>query len=248
MPASPGNPNPAPAEVFRTTHWSVILAAGGHSGAASEEALARLCRTYWFPLYAFVRRQGHEVHDAQDLTQEFFARFLAKNYLSQVNRDKGKFRSFLLASLKHFLANEWDRVQTRKRGGDYAFTPWHELNEEQQLRLDSLPDLPAEKIYERQWALTLLETVSARLGEECAAAEKVELFGALRIYLSGEKSAASYLDAAARLNMTPGAVQVAVHRLRRRYGELLRNEIAHTVAHPDEIDEEIRHLFSALRE
>jgi RNA polymerase sigma-70 factor (ECF subfamily) len=194
-----------------------------------------------------VRRKGHEIHDAQDLTQEFFARFLAKDFLSQVDRNKGKFRSFLLASVKHFLSNEWDRAQTRKRGGDYAFTPWDEMTEEQQFQLESLPNLPAEKVYERRWALALLETVSARLREECVAAGKAELFGALRIYLSGEKSA-SYAEAAAQLNMTPGAIQVAVYRLRRRYGELLRAEIAHTVASPDEIDEEIRYLFSTLGE
>jgi RNA polymerase sigma-70 factor (ECF subfamily) len=225
----------------------VVLAAQQGDSLQATEVLEKLCRTYWYPLYVFIRRSGHDEETAKDLTQGFFEHFLEKNYLRQVDREKGKFRSFLLASVKHFLANERDRANTSKRGGDYAFVPWDEATLENQVLLEALPDLPAEKIYERQWALTLLEQVFARLREECAAAGKAQLFESLGMYLSGEKSTESYAEAAPRLNMTAGSVQVAVHRLRRRYGELLRAEIAHTVSRPEEIDEEIRHLFAALR-
>ena len=233
---------------FTTTHWSVVLAAGRSVSPQASEALEKLCRTYWYPLYAYARREGHTVHDAQDLTQEFFARFLAKDYLNQVEREKGRFRSFLLASLKHFLANERDRSNTLKRGGGCAFIPWDDLEREGRVEVQAPQEWTAERVYERQWALTLIEQVFARLREECRAAGKAELFETLRVYLSGEKSNASYAEAGERLQMSAGAVQVAVHRLRRRYGELLREEISQTVSRPEERDEEIRHLFAALRE
>jgi RNA polymerase sigma factor (sigma-70 family) len=232
---------------FATTHWSVVLAAQQGDSVQAAEILEKLCRAYWYPLYVFIRRSGHDEETAKDLTQGFFEQFLEKNYLRQVDREKGKFRSFLLASVKHFLANQRDRANTTKRGGAYDFVPWDEATLETQVLLEALPDLPAEKSYERQWALTLLDQVFARLREECAAAGKAQLFEALGMYLSGEKSTESYADVASQLNMTAGSVQVAVHRLRRRYGELLRTEIAHTVSRPEEIDEEIRHLFAALR-
>jgi RNA polymerase sigma-70 factor (ECF subfamily) len=237
---------PARGGWFATTHWSLVLKAGQTPGQEATEALNKLCHTYWFPLYLFIRRSGHNEETAKDLTQGFFEQFLEKNYLGQVDPQKGKFRSFLLAAAKHFVANQWDRNHARKRGGEYAFIPWDESLESQRL-LAALPDLPAERIYERQWALTLLDQVMARLREECAAAGKAGLFEALAPYLSGEKSAESYGEVAPRLHMTAGSVQVAVHRLRRRYGELLRAEIAHTVSRPEEIDEEIHHLFAALR-
>ena len=230
---------------FVTTHWSAVLAAGTQDSTQTAEALAVLCRAYWRPLHAYAMRRGHNLQDAQDLTQEFFARFLAKNYVAQADREKGRFRSFLLASLKHFLANEWDRANTVKRGGDCTFIPWHEFDEAQQARLES--HLPADQLYERQWALTLLDQVFTRLRDECVAAGKAELFDTLRVYLSGEKAAAAYAEAGTALGMSAGAVQVAVHRLRKRYGELLRAEIAHTVSSHGEIDEELRHLFAALR-
>jgi len=232
---------------FATTHWTVVLAAGRCDSTRAAQALEELCRTYWYPLYAYVRRQGRSPHDAQDLTQEFFARFLAKNYLTEVSRDKGRFRSFLLAALKHFLANEWDKAKTVKRGGSISFIPWDEAEVENRYQVEPTPELGADQLYERQWALTLIDRVFGRLGEECITAGKGELFEKLRIYLSGEKSAASYAVAAEQLQMTAGAVQVAVHRLRRRYGELLRAEIAQTVERPEDIDGEIRHLFAALR-
>jgi RNA polymerase sigma-70 factor (ECF subfamily) len=179
------------------------------------------------------------------LTQEFFARLLEKNYLNQADREKGRFRSFLLASVKHFLANEWDRANTLKRGGGIAFIPWDEMEHEPQASLES--HLPPDQLYERQWALTLLDQVFTRLREECVAAGKAGLFDTLRVYVSGEKAAAAYAEAGAALSMNAGAVQVAVYRLRKRYGELLRAKIAHTVSRPEDIDEELRHLFAALR-
>jgi DNA-directed RNA polymerase specialized sigma24 family protein len=236
---------PIRAGSFATTHWSVVLQARESSQAT--EALNKLCLSYWFPLFVFIRRSGYDEELAKDLTQGFFEQFLQKNYLGQVDREKGRFRSFLLGSLKHYLANERDRANAHKRGGHCSFVPWDEDALESQVLHKSLPELPAEKSYERQWALTLLDQVFARLRAECAAAGKSELFEALCSYLSGEKSTDSYADVAARLHMSTGSVQVAVHRLRRRYGELLRIEISHTVSQPGEIDEEIRHLFAALR-
>lgn len=230
---------------FVTTHWSAVLAAGTQDSTRTAEALAVLCRAYWRPLHAYAMRRGHNQHDAQDLTQEFFALFLAKNYVAQADREKGRFRSFLLASLKHFLANEWDRANTLKRGGACALIPWDELEHEPPVPLPS--HLPPDQLYERQWALTLLDQVFTRLRDECLAAGKAELFDTLRVYLSGEKAVAAYAEAGERLQMSAGAVQVAVHRLRKRYGELLRAEIAHTVSRSEEVDEELRHLFAALR-
>jgi RNA polymerase sigma-70 factor (ECF subfamily) len=229
---------------FTTTHWSVVLAAGGDAPGAAD-ALTALCRAYWRPLYAYVRRRGHGEQDAQDLTQEFFARFLEKNYVLQANQEKGRFRSFLLASMNHFLANEWDRVNTAKRGGGRTFIPWDQVEDEPQAAVES--DLPPDRLYERQWALAVIDRVFARLREECSVAGKAELFDTLRVHLSGEQAVSSYSESGARLQMTAGAVQVAVHRLRRRYGELLRAEIAQTVSRREEVDEELRHLFAALR-
>ena len=246
----PIDPKPHPAEAkrrwFTTTHWTVVLAAGRDSSPEAAAALEELCRTYWYPLYAFLRRDGQGPDDAQDLTQEFFRRFLEKNYLKDVDRQKGKFRSFLLASVKHFLANEWDRKQAVRRGSEYFFVSWDAENLEQRYGQEPSHDLTAEKIYERRWALTVLERALGRLKEECVAAGKAELFDTLEVYLSGGKTQESYVEVGARLNLSEGAVKVAVHRLRRRYGELLRAEIAHTVASPAEVEEEMRHLFRAL--
>src|SRR5439155_21609356 len=148
---------------FTTTHWSVVLAAGRSVSPQASEALEKLCRTYWYPLYAYARREGHTVHDAQDLTQEFFARFLAKDYLNQVEREKGRFRSFLLASLKHFLANERDRSNTLKRGGGCAFISWDDVEREGRVEVQAPQEWTAERVYERQWALTLIDQVFTRL-------------------------------------------------------------------------------------
>ena len=237
---------PHPAAAFATTHWSVVLKAARISSPEASGALESLCRTYWYPLYAFVRRAGNSPHDAQDFTQAFFARLLEKNYLGDVRRERGKFRSFLLASLKHFMANEWDRAKAQKRGGAVTFISIDEQNAEERYLLEPADSLTAEKIFERRWAYTLLDNVLNRLQEEFAEAGKGADFETLKMFLSGEKNSPSYAEIAPRLGTTEAGLKVAVHRLRKRYRELLRKEIAQTVAGPAEVEAEIRHLFSAL--
>jgi RNA polymerase sigma-70 factor (ECF subfamily) len=230
---------PPGARQFVTTHWSVVVRAGGKSAAALE----KLCQTYWYPLYAYVRRQGHSPEDAQDLTQEFFAKLIAKHYLGDVDRSKGKFRSFLLASLKHFLANEWDKAHAQKRGGGQTIVS---LDAETRYKLEPADNISADKIFERRWALTLLDEVLKRVREEYAADGKTKLFDQLKVTLTGERSTIPYAELGAQLGMSGGAVKVAVHRLRQRYRDALRDEIAETVAGPEEVEEELRQLFAAL--
>ena len=231
---------------FTTTHWSVVLAAGQCGTAQSAQALELLCRTYWFPLYAFVCRRGYKEHEAQDLTQEFFARLLAKDDLRAVDRGKGKFRSFLLAAMEHFLAKEWRRANAQKRGGGLSFLSL----DDQSTGLGSVqvaaPGLSPEEFFDQQWAITLLEQAVGKLRQEFGAADKGEVFEELKIYLTGERREASYADLAARLNRTAAALKMAVSRMRQRYGELLRAEIASTVSSPEEVEEELRALFAAL--
>jgi RNA polymerase sigma-70 factor (ECF subfamily) len=236
---TPGGPRD-----FATTHWSLVLHARGDTSSA-RTALASLCEAYWYPLYAFVRRQGHHPHDAQDLTQEFFARLLEKDWLQAVERDRGRFRSFLLASMKHFLANEWDRAHALKRGG--RITQLHLDDDTAEARYRHEPADPAataEQLYDRRWAHALLDRVLARLREEMVAGGKETQFDALKFCLTGDKSA--YVEVARELGMSEGAVKVAVHRLRERYRALIRSEIAQTVADPTEVDDELRQLFAAL--
>ena len=222
------------------------MAAGGTDSPRAYAALETLCTNYWYPLYAYVRRQGHGPHDAQDLTQAFFARLLEKNYLADVQREKGRFRSFLLASLKHFLANEWDRERALKRGGGRKLIALDDDSAESRYRLEPKDDLSADKIYERRWALTLLDKVLNTLHAEYEQGGKVEAFEILKPYLSAGRTSVSYALAAEKLGMNEGAVKVAVHRLRKRYRELLRAEIAQTVSTASEIEAEIRYLFAAL--
>jgi RNA polymerase sigma-70 factor (ECF subfamily) len=229
--------------IFVTTHWSLVLAAGGDSTGA-EDALARLCKAYWYPLYGFVRRQGHAPHDAQDLTQEFFARLLEKRWLSEVERGRGRFRSWLLAAMQHFLRNEWHRAKTQRRGGGFTFISIDDDSAEARYREEPAEAESAERFYDRQWAVALLEQVMPRLRAEFVAAGKAALFEKLKFALSGEKCA--YVEVARELGITEGAVKVAVHRLRDRYRALIRNEIAQTVATEAEIEDELRHLFATL--
>jgi RNA polymerase sigma-70 factor (ECF subfamily) len=245
MTDSASTSTPPSAGVFATTRWTVVMQAGTDSPDA-QQALETLCRNYWYPLYAYVRRQGHSPHDAQDLTQAFFARLLEKNYLADVQREKGRFRSFLLASLKHFLANEWDRERALKRGGGRKLIALDEDSAESRYKLEPNVDLSADKIYERRWALTLLDQVLAKLRSEFERDGKLEHFETLKQYLSAGRTSVSYAQAADKLGMNEGAIKVAVHRLRKRYRELLRAEIAQTVATASEIDAEIRYLFAAL--
>ena len=231
---------------FTTTHWTVVLTAGQEATPQAAVALEKLCGTYWYPLYAYLRRHGHTPHDAQDLTQGFFEELLENNGLKTVQPGKGKFRSFLLASLKNFLANERDKAQAQKRGRQYRFISIDEEVGEGRFRLEPAHDASPDKAFEQSWATILLETVMERLREEYAHDGKGVLFDALHIYLSGDKGAVPYADMAARLSLGQSAMKMSVLRLRRRFGELLRAEIANTVATPAEIDEEIRALFAAV--
>jgi len=233
-------------EWFTATHWSVVLTAGQTSAPGAAEALEKLCRTYWYPLYAYVRRKGHSPHDAQDLTQEFFARLLARNYLETVGREKGKFRSFLLAALNHFLADERDRALAAKRGGGKVFLSLDEQDAETRYQADVASPLSPDQIYDKRWATTLLEQAFAKLRQESVAAEKGERFDRLKIFLEDGTEPGDYAALGVELGMAANTVAAAVHRLRQRYRELVRAEIANTVASPDEINEEMRHLFAAL--
>jgi len=239
--------SPAPA-VFATTHWSVVVQAGEVESPQTSEALAQLCNTYWYPLYVYVRRKGYAAHDAQDLTQEFFARLLARNYLGGVDRRKGKFRSFLLGALEHFLAKEWRRAHAQKRGGGHATFSLDEVDAESRYLLEPAHDLTPEKIYDRRWATTILRQAMSELQRDYETRHQSELFANVESLLSPDGASGSYAEIATSLGMNEGALKVAVHRLRKRYGELIRAQIAQTVATPQEIEEELRYLFSVLRE
>jgi DNA-directed RNA polymerase specialized sigma24 family protein len=232
---------------FTTTHWSVVLQAGLADSSLAKDALERLCQSYWYPLYVFVRRQGHTPEDAQDLTQEFFARYLARNYVSLADRSRGKFRTFLLTSLDHFLANEWAKLRTAKRGGGQQVISWDEQEAENRYRAEPADGLAPDKIFEKRWAVSLLEKTLARLRGEFVGSGKGELFEALKVFVWGEKSIATYADIAAHSGMTEAAVKVAVHRLRHRYRELLRDEVGQTVTSEVEVQEELRYLVSVIR-
>lgn len=231
---------------FTTTHWSVVLAAKQGDSTEAAAALEKLCRTYWYPLYAFVRRQGRSPHDAQDLIQEFFARLLQVKFLEKLSPQKGKFRSFLLAALKNFLCDEWDKARAEKRGGMQTFVSFDDQNAEEWYLLEPDPRAPAEELFEQRWALTLLAQALARLREEFAAGGKIGEFDQMKTFLSTPTIDGAYDAVALALGLTVDTVGVKVHRLRHRYGELIRAEIAQTVASPAEIEEELRHLFNAV--
>ncbi len=235
-----------PGDDFRTTHWSLVIGAGRAGGREADAALAQLCQRYWYPLYAYVRRRVHDVSEAQDLTQEFFARLLEKNVIAAASRERGRFRNFLLAALKNFLANEWDKANAAKRGGGRAPISLDLGTAESRLSLEPTHDLTPERLYERQWALVLLELVVARLEAEFAAAGKSRQFEILKPALTGDRAAIDYAAAAGELAISEDAARQAAHRMRRRYREILRDELAQTVADLAEIDDEIRDLFETL--
>jgi len=243
---NPISSTPPGAERFATTHWSVVRAAAKTSSPKYKEALGTLCQTYWFPLYAFLRRHGHNSNQAEEYTQAFFTRLLEKRGLRLADSKRGKFRSFLLAALKNFLADERDRSRAKKRGGGHTILSLDFENAENQYTLQPAQQLPPEKLFERSWALTVLERTMARLQDEFCSAKKRKVFDQLKVYLTVKKDSIPYRQVADKLKMTQGAVKVAVHRLRHRYRELLRDEIAQTVATEEQIDEEIRDLFAAL--
>jgi RNA polymerase sigma-70 factor (ECF subfamily) len=232
--------------LFVTTHWSVVLAARETSSPGSAASLEILCAAYWYPLYVYVRRQGHNPHDAQDLTQEFFARLLEKNYLKAADREKGRFRTFLRVAMKRFLANAWDRARAQKRGGGMATVSWDSTLAEQRYQKDQAPTLPPNQSYERQWAMTLLEQTMSRLRREYSSAGKVTEFEQLKCALTAERGSIPYRDIATQLGTNEGAARVAVHRLRKRFRELFRAAVTDTVDGADEVDDELRYLVSLL--
>jgi len=233
-------------ERFTATHWSVVLAASGGDSARARAALEVLCRAYWYPLYAFVRRTGQSPHDAEDSVQSFFALCLEKNYLAAAEEAKGRFRSFLLLALKRFLAKERDKSRARKRGGGQKPIALDGLTAEERYALEPAELMSADKLFERRWALTLLEQVLCRLREEQAAAGQLAAFEQLKEFLLAGGRGTPYAELAGQLGIGEGAVKVAVHRLRQRYRELLQEEIANTVASPEEAEEERRYLMAIL--
>jgi RNA polymerase sigma-70 factor (ECF subfamily) len=237
---------PASDDYFQTTRWTVVLAAGKAQTPEADIALEKLCSTYWFPLYAYIRRRAHSREDAEDLTQAFFERFLAKNYLDGLHAERGRFRAFLLAALKHFLANERDKSQRQKRGGTipHLSLDWQSADTQFQVATTAEPGPDAS--FDREWAVALLGKVIERLEQESAAIGRQRQFEELKIFLTAEKGALPHAAAAEALGVDEGAVRVAVHRLRKRYRELLRDEIAHTLSDPTRVDEEMRALFVAL--
>jgi RNA polymerase sigma-70 factor (ECF subfamily) len=231
--------------VFATTHWSVVLAAGRSDAPQAKESLEKLCQTYWYPLYVYARRRGYAEPDAQDLTQEFFARLLKGDMLCRADQQRGRFRSFLLTSMSRFLVNEWDKSRALKRGGGQVVSlPFGAADE--RYRWEPADNVTPEQSFEWRWALALLDQVMNRLCADYAEQSKAELFEVLKPCLLGERSAQPYAMLASKLGMTEGSVKVAVHRLRQRYRQLLREEIANTVEKPEEIEEEMRHLFAVL--
>ena len=232
--------------MFATTHWTVVLAAGKISSPASHHALEELCQTYWFPLYAYVRRHGHAKADAEDLVQTFFAKLLEKNFLATADSEKGKFRAFLLASLKHFLANEWDKAQAQKRGGGAAHLSLDWQTADTKFQVAAANEPSPDKAFDREWALALLAKVIARLQQECEADGKMKLFEQLKMFLTAGKADSAQADVAKVLDMEEGAVRVAIHRLRKRYRVLLRDEIAQTLTDESQVDAEMQALFGAF--
>jgi RNA polymerase sigma-70 factor (ECF subfamily) len=224
----------------------VVLNAAETSSPAADQAVAQLCETYWYPLYVYVRRQGYNPDDAQDLTQEFFSRLLEKHYLRSVDRQKGKFRSFLLAAMEHFLAKHWRDSHRLKRGGGHTIVSLDDESAEDRYQREPAQDMTAEHMYERRWALTLIDQALQRLCQEFQASDKLAIFTSLQPFLSGDRPQATYAQIGVQLDMTEGAVKVAVHRLRSRYGELLRSEITRTVANPEDVDEELRYLIEVI--
>lgn len=243
---SPLEPFPVKNALFATTHWSIVVSAGEGRSSESRRALASLCENYWFPLYAFVRRKGYSAPDAQDLTQEFFVRLLAKNYVAVADPQRGKFRSFLLGAMKHFLANQERRKNAEKRGGHrLTISLDFDSGENRYGRIEPADPLTPERLYEKRWTLTLLDLVLSRLRGEFCKDDKSDVFDALAPFLVGETTQ-SYAEMGRELGMMEGAVKVAVHRLRRRYRKLLKEEIAQTIDDSESLEDELRELLAAV--
>jgi len=243
---SSSEPNLGGGGHFVTTHWSLVVRAGQVDSASAHEALSELCQTYWSPLYCFIRWQGHAPHEAEDLTQSFFARLLEKNYVGDARQERGKFRSFLLLAAKRFLANEWDREHAQKRGGFQKTVEIDQAMAEAQVDAELKLELSPEVRFERQWAVTLLERTMTRLREEYTDTGRAKLFEHLSACLTREESAGTYAEIARELRLTEASVKQAGYRLRVRYREILRSEIGRTVSSPQEIEEELRSLFACF--
>ena len=224
----------------------MVLTAGRSDTTRAHAALERLCRTYWYPLYAYVRRRGYSAPDAQDMTQAFFARLLERNWVGDADRERGRFRTFLLTAMSRFLADEWDKLRAQKRGGGAAHVPIQLDTAETRYGHEPADDRTPEQYFDRRWAMTLLDTVLQKLRAEYEHEDKAELFAALNSSLVGGRESQPYAELAAQLGMNEGAVKVAVHRLRKRYRHLLRAEIAETLAENEDVDEELRRLFAVL--
>ena len=231
---------------FATTQWSIVLAAGHRSSPDADQALASLCGTYWYPLYAYVRRRVSDVGEAQDLTQAFFAELLDKNYVRPATPERGRFRAYLLTSFKHFLSHEWERAKAQKRGGGRTPISLDFDDGDSRFRLEPFTQLTADELYERQWAVALLQRVLQRLEADLAQAGKADQFDLLKDFIIGGQYVVTYADVALKLGTTAAAAKMAASRIRRRYRGLLRDEIAQTVADPAEVDQEIRDLFRVL--
>jgi RNA polymerase sigma factor (sigma-70 family) len=233
-----------PVDVFATTHWSVVLEAGLHDTPQSTAALEKLCRTYWPPIYGYIRRWGYAPEEAQDYTQELFARLLRKNSFAAADPEKGRFRSFLLGALKHLLADEKEKAQAAKRGDGRPLLCWEDLAAEERLRTEPLDQLSPDWVFDRRWAMTILEQAAQKLKQEYHAPDRLLLFEKLKPYLESSEAAPSYAQTAAQLGLTQNAVKAAVFRMRQRYHVLVREEVAQTVANPKDLEDEIHYLIS----
>jgi RNA polymerase sigma factor (sigma-70 family) len=246
VPEKESQGSPTAGAWFVTTHWSVVLEAKGDDSVRANEALEKLCRIYWRPVYAFIRRNGHSPTDAQDLTQEFFFRLLSKDYLRHLRDQRGKFRSFLLTFVKHFLSDERDKAFAQKRGGGQALVSLDDTTGEDFFQAETACRLSPDQLFERSWAETVLDQAVRRLAEEYVAGGKAALYERLKDIQPGEHGPVSYAQMGVELGMSETAVKSAVHRLRRRHREILREVIAHTVTRPEDVDDEIRYLIALL--
>jgi RNA polymerase sigma factor (sigma-70 family) len=234
------------AAAFAETRWSLILTAASHDSNSARIALEKLCRTYWMPIYAYIRRRGYSPEDAQDLTQSFIARLLERRWVADADRTRGRFRTFLLTALSRFLADAWDKLRAKKRGGGLRPVPLQLDTAETRYGHEPADNSTPEQSFERRWALTLLETVMQRLQAQYERDDKAELFRILSPSLIGDRDSLPYAILAKQLNLNEGSVKVAVHRLRKRYREFLLSEIAETTSRPEEVNDELRHLFRVL--
>ena len=239
--------SPTSVGVFATTHWSVVLNAGQDDSSQALLAIEKLARSYWYPLYAYVRRKGYDSHTAEDLTQEFFARVVNRDSFARVDRSKGRFRSWLLGAMNHFLAHEWEKARTQKRGGGAVMVPLDEAQANERYQRHLAVECAPEKLFDQQWAITILERAGTRLRAGYVADGRPEFYDCLKAFVSGEVAAPSYEEAALQLGLSESAVKSAIHRLRQHFQELVREEVAQTVCTPGDLDDELRYLLAVIR-